>query len=81
METLVMLLLLFYAQQNSAFKETLKKVLSLYKENRELLRSMTEMFDTSSKNKDGLPPEGTQKGSPDKSGESLRAFENFLEQI
>ena len=60
METLILLLLLTLSDKNGSMKESLNRFLCLYKENRELIQMIANMF--------GDPKGGTnaQSGAPEK---------------
>lgn len=73
METLIVLLLLAYAEKEEGFKEKLLKALAFYRENRALLMALSGV-----KEGEEAP---AQKNSPPDGGENLRVLEEFLKKI
>ncbi len=76
MEMLLVLLLLTYAEKDNDFKEKLLKVLSFYRENRDLLVALAGQAPSERPDK-----EDAQKNSPPDGGENLHVLEEFLKKI
>lgn len=80
METIIVLFILALSEKDPKLKETLKSVLAFYKENRELIKTLSTPSNPSSAQQQVPPPppeEPAQQSEP-ASEDSVRILEEFL---
>ena len=78
MEMLIALFVLALSEKDPKIKETLKNVLSFYRENRELLIAFSSMQTPSAPASSASPPAEPRNETASSAGDGVRILEEFL---